>query len=59
MPKEKVKWGDDLFTKLIKDYEDVIFKISEDREKSIRESLENCEEVKLFKFEDEGKKKSK
>ena len=57
MPKEKVKWGDDLFTKLIKDYEDVIFKISEDREKSIRESLENCEEVKLFKFEDEGKKK--
>lgn len=57
MPKEKVKWGDDLFTKLIKDYEDVIFKISEDREKAIRESLENCEEVKLFKFEDTSKKK--
>ncbi len=57
MPNEKVKWGDDLFTKLIKDYEDVIFKISEDREKAIRESLENCEEVKLFKFEDTSKKK--
>jgi hypothetical protein len=57
MPKEKVKWGDDLFTKLIKDYENVIFKISEDREKAIRESLENCEEVKLFKFEDTSKKK--
>jgi len=58
--KKDIVWSDNLFDKLVKEYANVILKISDDREKAIREMINNCEEIKLFKFEDrhlEDKKK--
>lgn len=58
--KKDIVWSDNLFDKLIKEYANVILKISDDREKAIREMINNYEEIKLFKFEDrhlEDKKK--
>jgi len=58
--KKDIVWSDNLFDKLVKEYANVILKISNDREKAIRKMINNCEEIKLFKFEDrhlEDKKK--
>lgn len=57
--KKNIVWSDSLFDKLIKEYADVIIKISEDREKELKEMIDNCEEIKLFKFEDRHLKDKK
>jgi hypothetical protein len=43
--KKDIVWSNNLFEKLIKEYSDVILQISEDREKELREMINNCEEI--------------
>jgi hypothetical protein len=57
--KKDIVWSNNLFEKLIKEYSDVILQISEDREKELREMINNCEEIKLFKCEDRHLKDKK
>ena len=57
--KKDIVWSNNLFEKLIKEYSDVILQISEDREKELREMINNCEEIKLFKYEDRHLKDKK
>lgn len=53
--KKNIKWATSLFDSLIKEFSDTIAKISDDREKDLREMINNCEEIKLFKFEENKK----
>lgn len=54
-----VKWGNDSFTKMVKEYGNKIELISQRVEEELKELLNNCEEINLFKKELDKKKVEK
>jgi len=58
MAEKDINWGNDMFTKMVKEYGKKINLISERVEKELMDMLNNCEEIDLFK-KDLDKKKVK
>jgi len=58
MAEKDINWGNDMFTKMVKEYGKKINLISERVEKELTDMLNNCEEIDLFK-KDLDKKKVK
>jgi len=54
-----IKWGNDNFTKMVKEYGNKIELISQRVEEELKDLLNNCEEVNLFKKELDKKKVEK
>ena len=54
-----VKWGNDNFTKMVKEYGNKIELISQRVEEELKDLLNNCKEVNLFKKELDKKKVEK
>ncbi len=54
-----IKWGNDNFTKMVKEYGNKIELISQRVEEELKDLLNNCKEVNLFKKELDKKKVEK
>ncbi len=54
-----IKWGNDNFTKMVKEYGEKIELVSRRVEEELKELLNNCEEINLFKKELDKKKVEK
>ncbi len=59
MAEKDINWGNDMFTKMVKEYGEKIELVSRRVEEELKELLNNCEEINLFKKELDKKKVEK